>query len=302
MKNYLSKSHSPVLVNEILSVFSKSPDPCFLLDCTFGRGGHSLAFLKKFPKLKVLALDWDEEAIIYGRQKFLPLFKDRLQPLQNNFHNLLQIPSLTDSSFDSILMDLGVSSTQLDQGERGFSFYHKGPLDMRMDRRQTLKASDIVNDSSKEELINFFKEYGEIINPHSVVNSLIRERKKRRIERVEEMVKIILKHIPWNRNKTHPATAYFLALRMKVNNELEGLKKSLPASLHLLKPGGKLMVISFHSLEDRIVKQAFKGFVQKNQGDLWNKKIIRPSLEEKKINPRSRSAKLRVFEKNSDFY
>lgn len=287
-----AENHKPVLVEEVLLVFSKSP-PHSLLDCTFGRGGHSKAFLKAFPEIKILALDWDSEAIEYGQKKLIPLFKNRLKLQKINFHDF---PKTSHSSpFDCILMDLGVSSPQLENQERGFSFYRKGPLDMRMDRSQTLQAKDILNSSSKEELINLFKEYGEISNPFPVIDSLLKERKKKKIEAVEEFVKIILRHNYWNGRRLHPATAYFLALRMRVNNELEELRNSLESYLDLLKPEGKLMVISFHSLEDRIVKQAFKKFVKEKQGTLWNKKTIKPSYEEKKNNPRSRSAQLRVF-------
>ena len=209
MKAALIETHKSVLVSEILSVFSKFPSPLSLLDCTFGRGGHSLAFLKRFPKIKIMALDQDEEAITYGHQELIPLFKNQLKLLQMNFHDISKSSSLPYSPFNSILIDLGVSSPQLEQSERGFSFYHRGPLDMRMDRRQTLKASDIVNNSSREELIHLFKEYGEIAHPHLVVNSLLQERRKKKIERVEELVKLILKHKSWQGKRTHPATAYF---------------------------------------------------------------------------------------------
>ena len=157
-------------------------------------------------------------------------------------------------------MDLGVSSPQLENQERGFSFYRKGPLDMRMDRSQTLQAKDILNSSSKEELINLFKEYGEISNPFPVIDSLLKERKKKKIEAVEEFVKIILRHNYWNGRRLHPATTYFLALRMRVNNELEGLRNSLKPYLDLLKPKGKFMVISFHSLEDWTAPQKLDRF------------------------------------------
>lgn len=286
--------HSSVLVEEILSVFSKTSS-AFFLDCTFGRGGHSQALLKAFQGARVLALDRDGEAIAYGLKNLAPLFKGRLKLLRTNFHNFR-----TSSFFDGILMDLGVSSPQLDQAGRGFSFYRKGPLDMRMDQSQSLKAGDIVNGASKEELTSLFKDYGEIVNPHPVITDLLKERKKKKIEGTEELVKMILKHTPWFGGKTHPATPYFLALRMKVNNELEGLKSGLSSLKDLLKPGGKLAVVSFHSLEDRIVKKTFKDFVTEKEGGLWNKKLIRPSLGERKLNPRSRSAGLRVFVRGTE--
>ena len=283
--------HTAVLVQELLSFAPKSPT--VFLDCTFGRGGHSLAFLREFPKLKVFALDQDEEAIAYGKSlQSIP--EDQIQFFHSNFHNLSS-EILEKQKFDIILMDLGVSSPQLEKADRGFSFYQDGPLDMRMDLRQGQTAADIINSFSQKELIELFQIYGEIRNPYSVVETLFRERKIKKIETTKEFVSIILKHNSWSSTRRHPATPYFLALRMKVNNELEGLREALPCFPAFLKPNGRLMVITFHSLEDRIVKQAFKSFVQEEEGELANKKVIRPSKQERDQNIRSRSSKLRVF-------
>ena len=156
--------------------FQSSSQSLSFLDCTFGRGGHSLALLKALPEARVLALDQDEEAIVYGQRELVPFFKGRLKLLKANFHNF---SSSSRSSFDGILMDLGASSPQLEGRERGFSFYQRGPLDMRMDRSQPFKASDIVNNSSEEELTALFKEYGEIANPYPVVSDLLKRRKKK---------------------------------------------------------------------------------------------------------------------------
>ena len=288
--------HTAVLVQELLSFAPQSATT--FLDCTFGRGGHSLSFLKKFPQLKVIALDQDEEAIIYGKS-LQDIPENQIQFFHSNFHHL---PSeiLEKQKFDIILMDLGVSSPQLEKAYRGFSFYQEGPLDMRMDRRQNQTAADIINSFSQKDLIELFQTYGEVRNPYPVVETLFRQRKKNKIETTKEFVNIILKHNSWNPTRRHPATPYFLALRMKVNNELEGLKEALPHFPTLLKPNGRLMIITFHSLEDRIVKQAFKSFIKEEEGELANKKVIRPSKQERDQNIRSRSSKLRVFIKKSE--
>ena len=285
-------THVPVLVEEILS-FSPQSTQTFL-DCTFGRGGHTLALLKKFPQLKIYALDQDEEAIEYGKSlKSIP--KDQIQFFHSSFHQMPE--TILKKSFDVILMDLGASSPQLNKASRGFSFYQDGSLDMRMDQRQSQTASEIINGFSKNDLIDLFKTYGEIQNPYNVVESLFKKRKNNKIKTTKELISIILEHHSWNPTCRHPATPYFLALRMKVNNELDGLELSLPLLVPFLKLGGRFMVISFHSLEDRIVKQAFKSFVKKDLGKLVNKKVIRSSAIERNQNIKSRSAKLRVFEK-----
>ena len=292
-------SHRPVLLTEVLSSAEKiSPPPKSVLDCTFGRGGHSSAFLNRFPEVKVTALDWDGEAVEYGKK----IFQDqRVKFLREDFHcfpeKLRKSPRfLSDRRpFDVVFMDLGVSSPQIDQGGRGFSFHRDGPLDMRMDQRREISAENLVNGLSKRELIGLFQKYGEISRPFSVARAIFERRKKKRIKTTAELARLIQKHAPPSRPDRHPATPYFLALRMKVNGELEGLKNSLPAFPAILRKGGVLMTISFHSLEDRITKQAFRRFVREGKGLLWNKKALTPGPEERKRNPRSRSAKLRVF-------
>ena len=290
-------SHVPVLVPELLSA-TATLKPTHLLDCTFGRGGHSLAFLNQFKNLNVLAVDQDQESID-SMMYINSSIKKQITILKKNFHAL---PSYfkhqkTNKTFDIILMDLGVSSPQLDDPKRGFSFYANGPLDMRMDQSLKQNVNDIINRLSKKELNQLFQNYGEIKRPFLVVDELIRCRKKKPIQTTKQLADIILKYSKFSRWGRHPATPYFLALRMLVNNELNGLQNSLPDFLHLLNPKGRLMIISFHSLEDRIIKQALKSFVKQQEGYLWNKKVIRSSKTEREKNPRCRSAKLRVFVK-----
>ena len=286
--------HTPVLLQELLSLFPPESPPYNILDCTFGRGGHSLAFLQKFPETNVLALDRDQTAIEFGlrAQEFQG---KKIEFLNQNFYEYPFILK-KEKNFDLILMDLGLSSPQLDNKERGFSFYQEGPLDMRMDQAQTLTAKDIINQYSKQGLIQLFKSYGEIRSPYNVVSDIVRQRKNQPIETTAELSQLIQKHYGFYRNK-HPATTWFLALRIAVNEELTGLKSCLRSYLDLLGPKAYWAVISFHSLEDRIVKQAFRQFVREGNGRLYNKKVIQARREEIKSNPRSRSAKLRVFQK-----
>ena len=289
--------HFPVLLSEILSLFSEENPPHQILDCSFGRGGHSLALLKKFPKVCITGLDCDEQAIQYG-SSLKEVKEGKIKLLKKNFHDFADSFSGKET-YNMILMDLGVSSPQLDEKERGFSFLQDGPLDMRMDREQEFKASDIINTWSKEELIKLFQSYGEIRKPYKIVEDILNQRKKKKFERTIELANLIEKHWPRKARKKHPATLWFLALRMAVNQELKGLEYCLPNFFPLLKEQGYFVVISFHSLEDRIVKKAFRQFVVEEKGQLWNKKALRSSFEEKKRNPRSRSAKMRVFQKNT---
>ena len=290
--------HTPVLVSELMAVFSKNHPPEKILDCTFGMGGHSLALLKTFSQVHITALDCDDEAVQYG-SSLKEVKEGQIKLLKYNFHNFVS-SSEPKETYDLVLMDLGVSSPQLDQKDRGFSFYQKGPLDMRMDRELKFKASDIVNSWGKKELVRLFQTYGEIRSPYKVVEAILRRRRKEKFKDTMELSHLIQQHWTRRGRKNHPATPWFLALRMEVNQELEGLSTCLPDFLPLLRGGGCFVVISFHSLEDRIVKKAFRQFVAEGQGTLWNKKVIRPSLEERTQNPRSSSAKMRVFKKATD--
>ena len=287
--------HFPVLVSEIVSLFSKDNPPQQILDCTFGRGGHSLALLEEFPQLFITGLDCDDQAIEYGLS--LKESKgEKLKLLKKNFHHFSDSAGGKDT-YDMILMDLGVSSPQLDEEKRGFSFYQDGPLDMRMDREQKFKADDIINNWSREKLIKLFQSYGEIKSPYKVVSAILKQRQKKKFKNTLELSNLIQKHRSRRYGQKHPATPWFLALRMEVNQELKGLEVCLPGFLPLLKENGYFVVISFHSLEDRIVKKAFRQFAIEKKGQLWNKKAIFPNLAERKKNPRSRSAKMRVFQK-----
>lgn len=287
--------HKPVLLNEVLELV-QAAQPLTILDGTFGRGGHTRAMLEACPNAEVVAIDQDEEAMSFGEAEFREALRAGRMKLKHfNFHSVGSLDLRPPQGFDVILLDLGVSSPQLDQGERGFSFYHEGPLDMRMDRSQGETAADIVNTWPEVELNNLFIRYGEVRRPQRVVRAIVQDRKQKKFTNTRELAGLIERVEGWKRKGHHPATTYFLALRMAVNNELAGLEACLPDLMRALSPRGRLIVITFHSLEDRIVKYAFKEAPE--LGSPLFKKVVIPSREEQKENPRARSAKLRVFQR-----
>lgn len=329
-KPAISNEHAPVFLRAVLDVFGSAPgaekhpllvsneaeftsgapflptestsEARVMFDGTFGRGGHTSAMMSAFPQAKMIAFDWDEEAIKFGSEKFAgDIASGRLQLARANFQDFAkERERFVGVKFDRMLLDLGVSSPQLDQAHRGFSFYQDGPLDMRMDQRLTTTAADLVNEMDEQDLARLFIEYGEVQRPFRIVNAIVKDRRERKpFETTKELASMIERVDGWQKKGSHPATRYFMALRLKVNEELDGLSRSLPALIDALADGGRLAVITFHSLEDRIVKQIFKQHL--HVGRLVNKKVIKPSDEEIKMNPRARSAKLRAFEKGSPY-
>ncbi len=293
-------NHYPVMLNEVMEMFAKAnidkPNKNYL-DGTFGRGGHAEAVAKHFPDLDVYALDKDKEAVDFAQKNWEPQSKSKKFFIeQASFASLDSVIENRNwpEKYDMILLDLGVSSPQLDQGSRGFSFYHHGPLDMRMDQRSPLTAEEIINYWSEEELVDIFKDYGEVFKPYNVVKTIMRERKKGTISSTQDLSSLIERSVGWRKKGKHPATQYFMALRLVVNKELEDLKEGLQSLMKHLVPGGRLVVITFHSLEDRIVKQVFRN---SEYGKPVNKKVVKPTRQEEVENKRSRSAKLRAFER-----
>ncbi len=288
--------HDPVLKEEIIEHFQNGPRPQKkrYLDGTFGRGGHTQAVFESFSEIEVVAMDRDIQALEYAKEKFPTQIKaGKLQLVQGNF---VDFNKDKFGLFDLMLLDLGVSSPQLDQAERGFSFYHDGPLDMRMDQSQELDAAQIINQESETRLIEIFKNYGEIYSPFRVVRAIVNDRKTTPYTTTRELASLIERVEGWRQKGHHPATRYFMALRLVVNEELKAVEVGLPKLMAGLNHGGRLAVLTFHSLEDRIVKNIFR-----NAGDLGrsvNKKVIQASDAEIERNPRSRSAKLRVFERS----
>jgi len=296
-------AHVPVFLEAVMNIFRTAESSVLnVFDGTFGRGGHAKAVLDAWPEAKMVAFDWDEDAIAFGEKNFASeISSGRLKLIRSNYDDFASVKKTRAADFpvagfDRMLLDLGVSSPQLDQAHRGFSFYHDGPLDMRMDQRLELTAADIINTFEEQELAKLFIEYGEVQRPFRVVRAIVNDRQhKKEFATTKDLAGLIERVDGWQKKGSHPATRYFMALRLKVNEELEGLSRALPALIEGLAEGGVLAVITFHSLEDRIVKHIFKNHL--NVGRLVNKKVIKPDDEEIKRNPRARSAKLRAFEK-----
>lgn len=287
--------HKPVLLSEVLRFLNPRPGEIFV-DATVGGGGHAYALLKNLqPGGFLIGLDRDEEAIHAASLKLKP-FGGNFKLFQANFSSL---PSILEEEglkgVDGLLFDLGVSSYHLENVARGFTYQADAPLDMRMDRRQELTAAEIVNTWPEEELARILKEYGEERWAARIARFIVKAREKKPIRSTLELVDIVKAAIParFRRTGPHPAKRTFQALRIAVNDELGELQRTLAELERLLNPGGRIVVISFHSLEDRIVKQTFKELSGKLLEILTPKPVV-PSLEEIECNPRARSAKLRA--------
>ncbi|MEK7168002.1 MAG: 16S rRNA (cytosine(1402)-N(4))-methyltransferase RsmH [Patescibacteria group bacterium] len=286
--------HEPVLLREVLSLLNPQPGQNFL-DGTFGGGGHALAILERVkPDGKVIGIDWDEKTIQTNKNKNLILIND-------NYKNLKKI--INDSGISKIcgiLLDLGLSSDQLEQ-DRGFSFQGQGFLDLRFNQKEGITAAEILATCNEEELIKIFKEYGEEPLSKPIAKKIIANRASgRKIETADMLVQLVsetYRKYFKKPSKHNPATRIFQALRIAVNDEFGNIRFALPQAMQVLVPGGRLAVISFHSGEDRIVKNFFKDQAKKGKVNILTKKPVTASEEEMTNNPRSRSAKLRVAEK-----
>lgn len=299
--------HTSVLVQEAVTLLGCAPHGVYV-DGTLGAGGHAIEILKRTePDGRVIGVEWDEEAIAEARKVLAP-FGERVKIFRENFANLPnRVREIGIESVDGILLDLGLSSLQLESRERGFRFRGEGPLDMRMDRRREETAADLVNGLPLKELEEILRNYGEERWAGRIARAIGEERIRRRIETTEVLSKIVYRAIPrrFQSRTIDPATRTFQALRIRVNQELENLEQILEEGWPLLKRGGRMCVISFHSLEDRIVKQAFRRLERGSPGEpdqpkrmqVLTPKPIRPSEEEARENPRSRSAKLRCAER-----
>ncbi len=302
--------HESVLLTESINYLNLNTKS-IVVDCTLGYAGHSSQILKQIPNGFLYAFDQDKEAIIQADKK-LKAIRDNYEIINTNFVNLKEEIKKRTDNVDGILFDLGVSSPQLDEDYRGFSFHKDAFLDMRMNQDQKLRAYDIVNDYSKENLIRIFKEYGEEKYASSIAEGIVRERGKKNIETTLELANIIKESVPLKyRRKGHPARKVFQAIRIEVNNELNVFEKALKDALDLINIGGRVCVITFHSLEDKICKQIFNevSTVPKELRSLpvipdkYKPKFkvianIKPTKEEIEKNNRSRSARLRVIERS----
>jgi 16S rRNA (cytosine1402-N4)-methyltransferase len=299
--------HIPVLVEEVMTLLRCEPGKTYV-DATLGEGGHALEILKRTtPGGIVIGVEWDEDAIVEAKQVLMP-FGERVKIFRENF---IALPDLLRTmkieSVDGILLDLGLSSLQLKKAERGFSLKEEGPLDMRMDQRTAQTAAGLINHLSQKELADILFEYGEERWARRIAKAIVQERERAPILTTQALRKIVHHAIP---RRFHPrwidaATKTFQAFRIRVNHELENLREILETGWRLLKKGGRMCVISFHSLEDRMVKETFKRLERggpdfRSPGGVMRvitKKSIMPSEEERRKNPRSRSAKLRCAER-----
>jgi len=297
--------HKTVMKDESVSALNVKKGGVYI-DCTLGGGGHSEEILKRGGS--VIAFDLDPDAIENAKVK-LKKYQKNLKLINDNFKN---IDNYLEEEIDGALMDLGISSYELDDKKRGFSFKGSNPLNMSFSGSEEKDAKFIVNNYKEEDLVKIFHEYGEEERSKSVAREIVKERKTKEIKTTEDLVDIILKVKRYSRNKIHPATKVFQALRIEVNNEIKNLKETLPKIIDKLKSNGRLVVISFHSIEDRAVKEFAKKESRdcicppeipicvchhKKKINIINKKPIIPKEEEVKNNIRSRSSKLRILEK-----
>ncbi|MGB9755646.1 MAG: 16S rRNA (cytosine(1402)-N(4))-methyltransferase RsmH [Desulfurella sp.] len=290
--------HKSVLLKETMEFLQPKPGGIYL-DLTFGGGGHSKEILKlSNPDGIVVAFDQDAQAIIEA-SKLKETYEDRLKIIKENFSKCYnRLLDMGFIAFDGIIMDVGVSSFQLDDAQRGFSFLKDGPLDMRMDKNNPLSAKIIVNQWGRYELENIIRSFGQERFAKKIALKIEEKRNKASIETTLELATIIKEATPaYFYKKIHPATKTFQALRIVVNSELDNLKEGLIGAIKLLKVNARLVVISFHSLEDKIVKDTFRNFSQQKIVSILTKKPIIPSVNETLKNPRARSAKLRSIEK-----
>ena len=307
-------SHRSVLLNETIELLSVDPDGIYL-DGTLGGGGHSSEILKKLTgKGRLIGIDQDDEAIRAASERLEP-FGERVTIVRNNYVNYREVlDSLGIDKVDGILLDLGVSSHQFDDPERGFSYREDAPLDMRMDRRNEKTAADIVNYYSESELYRMIRDYGEDPFAKNIAKHIVQHREQEPITTTFQLVEVIKEAIPAKiRAKGgHPAKQTFQAIRIELNSELDVLKESLRTMIDALGDNGRIAIITFHSLEDRIVKNAFRDAEnpctcppqfpvcvcgKKSLGKVITRKPVIASPEEAEENPRSKSAKLRVFER-----
>ena len=308
--------HKSVLLDETIEGLAIKPDGIYV-DGTLGGGGHSYHICRNLSKQgRLIGIDQDDAAINAATAR-LQEFADRVTIVRSNYCNMKAVlQALGIDKVDGIVLDLGVSSYQLDTVERGFSYKYDTDLDMRMDRRQTLTAKDIVNNYSEKDLFRIFRDYGEEQFSQNIAKHIVRNRQEKEIQTTFELNEIIKAAIPAKmRTNGHPSKRVFQAIRIECNKELDVLRDTMDTMVELLNPGGRLSIITFHSLEDRIVKSAYRKYEnpctcppefpvcvcgKKPLGKSVTRKPILPSKEELEVNSRSKSAKLRVFEKTAE--
>lgn len=303
--------HKAVLYDEVIENIIVDKDAIYL-DCTLGGGGHSMGILENSTKnSKLIAIDQDQNAIDYVNSN-INGYEDKIKIFRNNFQNMDTVIYLAGyEKVDRILMDIGVSSKQLDDMSRGFSYKYEAKLDMRMDTSKKLSAYEVINEFSEKELADIIYKYGEEPKARKIASYIVRTRETKNIETTTELANIVIKAIG-KKMKKHPAKRTFQAIRIYVNNELEVLEKAIDKAISLLNNNGRLLIITFHSLEDRIVKEKFRYYEnpcscpkdipicvcnKKSYGRILNKKAIVANSDELDENNRAHSAKLRIFER-----
>ncbi len=284
------------MAGEVAELLDPRPGK-IILDCTLGEGGHALRLLPLLaPGGFLLGVDRDSSVLAVAGEK-LAEYRGMFKIQQANYTELSEILSEAGiEAVDGILFDLGINSVQLDNSARGFSFQRDGPLDMRMDTNAGITAAEVVNKTNRQELEWLIREYGEERFAGRISRRIVNERKKSPIQTTGRLAEIVSRAVP-GRGKIHPATRTFQALRLTVNEELDCLSRALPRALKVLRPGGRICLIAFHSLEDRIVKHTFRRWSVEGEVRILTKKPLRPQEAEVRANPRSRSAKLRAAEK-----
>ena len=313
-----SYTHLPVLVREIASYIKMTSGKSihYLVDATLGEGGHSEFFLSTYSNLKIIAFEQDQEILAIAQER-LKNFSDRIEYVNENFSEAPSYLKKKGLEVDYFFYDFGISSYHFDKSQRGFAFKQDEELDMRLSQNLEVKAADILNTYPEKKLADLFYNYGEERKSRQIASYLCRERQRNYISTTQQLASLVLRVLPHKnkKNKIHPATRVFQALRIEVNNELQAIENGLAAAIYSLAPGGRILAISFHSLEDRIVKEQFKKWskgCQCNQEGqfclcsskplvkILTKKPISPLEDEIEKNYRSRSAKLRVVEKASE--
>ncbi len=286
--------HRPVLLKETIEYLAPVPGETFV-DATIGAGGHAVEMAKGLGgNGRLIGIDRDAACLPHAR-RVLRGCACKATLVHGNFEDCREIiKQLNVAGIDGLLMDIGLSAMQLETGERGFSFSRDGPLDMRMDMETGRPAGHYLRHLSEKSLTSILQKYGEERYARRIAAAIVRARKKQPIATTSNLVNVILRAVPHRRYRIHPATRVFQALRIHVNRELECLENVLDDVEAIMNPGGRVVVISFHSLEDRIVKHAFRGKAAEGLFGILTRKPVTPSTDEKRLNPRSRSAKLRA--------
>ncbi|HOW34820.1 MAG TPA: 16S rRNA (cytosine(1402)-N(4))-methyltransferase RsmH [Candidatus Omnitrophota bacterium] len=291
--------HIPVMLKEVLEFLNLKDGDC-IVDGTVGTAGHSMNILTAVgPAGQLIGIDRDGDSLLVAEER-LKSFAGRYRLVKDDFRNIDHVlDSLGIRQVNGMLLDLGISSYQLEDAQRGFSIKSEGPLDMRMDKNSYISAYDLVNSLSEGEIASILKNFGQERWHHRIASYLVKQRSKAPIESTQDLSDTVLRAIPhrYQNQKIHPATRTFQAFRIAVNRELEALEVALDKAVDYLSPAARLCVISFHSLEDKIVKEKFLSFAKQGKVKLITKKPLRPSPDETNDNPRARSARLRVAEK-----